>query len=372
MRRWPRRGTVVVFREPISDVLAIKRVAAGPATGSLSPTAGCSRRRRGLALRRCLGRRRCGRRARRRRRLAPVRPVPSRPSSGGPGSATGPRDASGGSRRRGARLRSGDGRPPLAAAGFDPDAPLPRPPSRGTSCRCRADDGPPWAMAEMIAAEPALAARVAARLVADGSAAALAAAVRGAAAAGVPVVVTGCGTLEHAAMAHRGDPPRRLACRRAAGLGPGRRPGLRAGAGPSRGRPRHRDQPRGRHGRDDRGARAGRAARGARRRWSPASALTGRAGADIVARDRRDGPQLVPHRRLRLADRRRDGDRLGALGSAAGPRPRSGRLPPGHRRGARRRARRRPPGRDGIAAPHAAPTHLLVSPRAWTASRPAS
>ena len=28
--RWPRRGSVVVFREPDSDLLAIKRVAAGP------------------------------------------------------------------------------------------------------------------------------------------------------------------------------------------------------------------------------------------------------------------------------------------------------------------------------------------------------
>ncbi len=28
--RWPRRGAVVVFREPDSDLLAIKRVAAGP------------------------------------------------------------------------------------------------------------------------------------------------------------------------------------------------------------------------------------------------------------------------------------------------------------------------------------------------------
>jgi len=28
--RWPRRGTVVVFREPDGDLLAIKRVAAGP------------------------------------------------------------------------------------------------------------------------------------------------------------------------------------------------------------------------------------------------------------------------------------------------------------------------------------------------------
>jgi len=29
-RRWPRRGTVIVFREPFSDILAIKRVAARP------------------------------------------------------------------------------------------------------------------------------------------------------------------------------------------------------------------------------------------------------------------------------------------------------------------------------------------------------
>jgi signal peptidase I len=30
VRRWPRRGSVVVFREPESEVLAIKRVAARP------------------------------------------------------------------------------------------------------------------------------------------------------------------------------------------------------------------------------------------------------------------------------------------------------------------------------------------------------
>jgi len=30
VRRWPRRGTVVVFREPGSEILAIKRVAARP------------------------------------------------------------------------------------------------------------------------------------------------------------------------------------------------------------------------------------------------------------------------------------------------------------------------------------------------------
>lgn len=30
IRRWPRRGAIVVFREPDTDLLAIKRVAAGP------------------------------------------------------------------------------------------------------------------------------------------------------------------------------------------------------------------------------------------------------------------------------------------------------------------------------------------------------
>src|SRR5664279_3679645 len=30
VRRWPRRGAIVVFREPGSGILAIKRVAAGP------------------------------------------------------------------------------------------------------------------------------------------------------------------------------------------------------------------------------------------------------------------------------------------------------------------------------------------------------
>jgi glucosamine 6-phosphate synthetase-like amidotransferase/phosphosugar isomerase protein len=56
-------------------------------------------------------------------------------------------------------------------------------------------------MTEMIAAEPGLADRVAARLVADGSADTLASLVRDTAADGAPVVVTGCGTSEHAAMA---------------------------------------------------------------------------------------------------------------------------------------------------------------------------
>jgi glutamine---fructose-6-phosphate transaminase (isomerizing) len=87
-------------------------------------------------------------------------------------------------------------------AGFDPDAPLagardpweylPMPAIRS---------GPPWAMAESIAAEPAVAARIVDRVTADGSAAAVADAIRAAAEARLPIVVTGCGTSEHAAIA---------------------------------------------------------------------------------------------------------------------------------------------------------------------------
>lgn len=61
--------------------------------------------------------------------------------------------------------------------------------------------GPPFVMTEMIAAEPALAARIVRRLAApDGAAAALAVALRETAAQRQPILVTGCGTSEHAAM----------------------------------------------------------------------------------------------------------------------------------------------------------------------------
>ena len=61
-------------------------------------------------------------------------------------------------------------------------------------------DGPPYAMTEMIAAEPALAERLARRLAGDAAVSSLARSVREAAAAGKPVLTTGCGTSEHAAM----------------------------------------------------------------------------------------------------------------------------------------------------------------------------
>ena len=86
---------------------------------------------------------------------------------------------------------------------FDPSAPLAGPadpwdyaptPSRRS--------GPPYHMTDMIAAEPGLARRILVRLSGDDSGVAqLAAAVRATIEAGDPVILTGCGTSEHAALA---------------------------------------------------------------------------------------------------------------------------------------------------------------------------
>ncbi len=63
-------------------------------------------------------------------------------------------------------------------------------------------DGPPWFMSEMIEAEPGLAARLLGRLAdRSGPAARLAMAIREAAQRGQPILVTGCGTSENAALA---------------------------------------------------------------------------------------------------------------------------------------------------------------------------
>ena len=94
--------------------------------------------------------------------------------------------------------------------------------------------GPPWAMAEMIAAEPRLVGRIAERVTADGSAAALAGALREAAAAGRPVIVTGCGTSEHAAMGAAAILRDAWRAGRAGRLGTGRGAGVRARAGAAR------------------------------------------------------------------------------------------------------------------------------------------
>jgi glucosamine--fructose-6-phosphate aminotransferase (isomerizing) len=85
---------------------------------------------------------------------------------------------------------------------FDPSAPLPGAPEPWNGSSMPAwRDGPPYAMTEMIAAEPALAERIARRLADDPAVAALAGAIREAALAVRPVLTTGCGTSEHASMA---------------------------------------------------------------------------------------------------------------------------------------------------------------------------
>lgn len=87
-----------------------------------------------------------------------------------------------------------------ALAAFDADAPLTAAPEPWDYLPMPARrDGPPWAMAEMIAAQPSLAVRIVRRLLADASAGAMAAAIRDAQAAGDPILTTGCGTSEHAA-----------------------------------------------------------------------------------------------------------------------------------------------------------------------------
>ena len=86
---------------------------------------------------------------------------------------------------------------------FDPKAPLagaPDPWESGPTPSTR--PGPPFHMTDMIAAEPAVARRILERVAAPGSGAAeLAETIRTTLAAGEPIVVTGCGTSEHAAQA---------------------------------------------------------------------------------------------------------------------------------------------------------------------------
>ena len=86
-------------------------------------------------------------------------------------------------------------------AAFDPEAPLPGAPDLWAGSEMPAlRDGPPYAMTEMIAAEPALAERLIKRLAKDPVLGQVAVLLRGAATQGRPMITTGCGTSEHAAM----------------------------------------------------------------------------------------------------------------------------------------------------------------------------
>ena len=85
---------------------------------------------------------------------------------------------------------------------FDPEAPLAGAPTPWAATDTPTPrSAPPYHMTEMIAAEPALAARILDRLSDPRSGAGrLAGAVGQAASSGAPIVVTGCGTSEHAAL----------------------------------------------------------------------------------------------------------------------------------------------------------------------------
>jgi glucosamine--fructose-6-phosphate aminotransferase (isomerizing) len=86
-------------------------------------------------------------------------------------------------------------------AEFDPQAPLPEAPDPWAGSEMPAlRDGPPYAMTEMIAAEPALAERLVRRLTDDPALGAVTVGLETAAADGRPILTTGCGTSEHAAM----------------------------------------------------------------------------------------------------------------------------------------------------------------------------
>ncbi|HEX6474353.1 MAG TPA: SIS domain-containing protein, partial [Candidatus Limnocylindria bacterium] len=84
---------------------------------------------------------------------------------------------------------------------FNPEAPLAGAPNPWASSTMPAwREGPPYAMTEMIAAEPALAERLVRRLADDPVLRDVAAEVSSTAEAGGPITLTGCGTSEHAAM----------------------------------------------------------------------------------------------------------------------------------------------------------------------------
>ncbi len=87
---------------------------------------------------------------------------------------------------------------------FDPAAALPGAPDPWAGSEMPAwRDRPPYAMTEMIAAEPAVARRLTRRLRADPALGRVAAAVIDASGDGRPVTITGCGTSQHGAIAWR-------------------------------------------------------------------------------------------------------------------------------------------------------------------------
>ena len=250
-------------------------------------------------------------------------------------------------------------------------------------------DGPPFHMTEMIEAEPALAERLldAARRPLGRRRARWPRRSGRRAARGQPIVVTGCGTSEHGALAIGGDPARGAAHRRAAvaarrGRRARRRPGVRGlarglSSAARRARDRRSATRAGRGRRTGRWSRPGRSAPtvGARHRlatgrparrsptsssrptsWTRAGATRSATSSPILAATAVGAP---PHRRRRSTRRRsRDAARRRASRRRGRARPSDSRprsrgverlIVVGVRRGPRRRARARPEGRGGHA-----------------------
>jgi len=92
---------------------------------------------------------------------------------------------------------------PMPDPAFDPITPLaPAPDPWASTSQPSRRDGPPYHMTDMIAAEPHIARRIVERLAdPQGAAGRLAGAIGQAASTGAAVIVTGCGTSEHAALA---------------------------------------------------------------------------------------------------------------------------------------------------------------------------
>ena len=84
---------------------------------------------------------------------------------------------------------------------FNAEAPLPGAPDPwASSTMPEWRDGPPYVMTEMIAAEPALAERLVRRLAGDTAVRDLAADIQATVKVNGAIILTGCGTSEHAAM----------------------------------------------------------------------------------------------------------------------------------------------------------------------------
>ncbi len=224
-------------------------------------------------------------------------------------------------------------------------------------------------MTDMIAAEPHLAGRILDRLADPQRRRRRGSRARSGRrpARGAPVVVTGCGTSEHAALGGGRDPARGAPGGRAAGGAASivAAQAFELALDPPSGGPRHRRLARGRDGGDEPRRSRRRAAAGARTALITVSARSpgGAARPTIVVETVELDHELVPHGRLPVADRRRRGRRrrsssgrpVDAEASSRPARRRARATRPARRRSpavladardaARGRLRRRPAGR---------------------------